>query len=96
VEYKMVEVSDFIDQVLQQDFAKAQPTFADIMGDKMGAALDQEKIAVAGQIFNGEEPEPQFADEEQLEMDLDDVEEEDFDDEELEDGAEEALEDDEE
>ena len=59
----MAEISDFIDQVIDQDFAKAQPTFAELIGDKMGNAMEQEKIAMAGQVFNGDEPDAEEADE---------------------------------
>ena len=59
----MAEISDFIDQVLDQDFAKAQPTFAELIGDKMNNAMEQEKIAVAGQVFNGVDPD---ADEDEI------------------------------
>ena len=59
----MAEISDFIDQVIDQDFAKAQPTFAELIGDKMSNAMEQEKIAMAGQVFNGDEPDAEEADE---------------------------------
>jgi len=46
---------DMIDLAYAQDFVKANTIFNDMMGDKMSAALDQEKIAVADQIFNDQE-----------------------------------------
>ena len=48
-------VADMIDLAYAQDFNKANTIFNDMMGDKMSAALDQEKIAVADQIFNDQE-----------------------------------------
>ena len=49
-----VNIDDFIDQVQNQDFSKASVTFADLMNAKTADALEQEKISLADQIFNGE------------------------------------------
>ena len=88
---KMVEVSDFIDQVLDQDFASAAPTFKDIMGDVMNQSLEQEKVKIADQMFNGVGSEAQ-TEPDVYELDLDgDDEIEDESEEELDAGAEEAL-----
>ena len=81
----MAEISDFINQVLDQDFANAQPTFAELIGGKMNDALEQEKIAVAGQIFNGEEPEEEI----EMEAENDDIDVDDVTDEEIEDAIDE-------
>jgi len=78
----MAEVTDFIDQVINQDFASAAPTFKDIMGDVMNQSLEQEKVKLADQMFNG------IGSEAQTEPDVYEV---DMDEEELEAGAEEAL-----
>lgn len=78
----MAEVADFIDQVINQDFASAAPTFKDIMGDVMNQSLEQEKVKLADQMFNG------IGSEAQTEPDVYEV---DMDEEELEAGAEEAL-----
>jgi hypothetical protein len=48
-------VADMIDFAYAQDFNKATEIFNDLIGDKMSSALDQEKIAVANQIFNAAE-----------------------------------------
>jgi hypothetical protein len=97
----MVETIDFINQVIDQDFSKAAPSFNDIITSKMSDALEAERINVAGQIFNGVEDREA---EDQYELDLDnpneddddvDDEDDDFEDEELEDAAEEALNDEE-
>jgi len=78
----MAEVVDFIDQVINQDFASAAPTFKDIMGDVMNQSLEQEKVKLADQMFNG------IGSEAQTEPDVYEL---DMDEEELEAGAEEAL-----
>lgn len=52
-----VNIDDFIDQVQNQDFSKASVTFADLMNTKTADALEQEKISLADQIFNGAEDE---------------------------------------
>jgi hypothetical protein len=88
---RMVEVSDFIDQVLDQDFASAAPTFKDIMGDVMNQSLEQEKVKIADQMYNGVGSEAQ-TEPDVYELDLDgDDEIEDETEEELDAGAEEAL-----
>lgn len=87
----MAEMIDFIDQVINQDFTDAGPTFADIMQDKMDAALEQEKVRVADMTFNGVEPEDP-ADGDQYEMDLDEPIEDDVD--ELEDDVDEVTDED--
>jgi len=74
----MAEIETFIDAVLNQDFSQAAPMFNELIGDKMNDALEQEKISVADQIFNGAEPE-----EEQLELDLEDGEVEETEDEDI-------------
>ena len=49
-------VQDFINQVQEKNFAKAEPTFKDMMTQKISDALDAEKIAVANAVHNGVEP----------------------------------------
>ena len=85
-------VADMIDLAYAQDFVKANTIFNDMMGDKMSAALDQEKIAVADQIFNDQEEtndeELEASDEAEDGEEVDDVESS----EEVDDEAEEAEE----
>ena len=88
-------VADMIDFAYAQDFNKATEIFNDLIGDKMSSALDQEKIAVADQIFNdAEETEDEEleasdeADEAEAGEEVDDVESS----EEVDDEAEEAEE----
>ena len=56
---------DLIQNALDQDFNKANQVFDTMMTDKMADLLDQAKVAIAGQMFNGEEPE-----DEQLDLDF--------------------------
>lgn len=81
-----MSIEDLINNVVDQDFAKAGPTFQELMQDRMNDALEQEKISIAGAIFNGEEPE----EEEEVEMeDNDDIDIEDVTDDEIEDAIDE-------
>ena len=65
----MENIEQLIQQANDKDFANANNTFVDIMNQKLADTLEQEKIKVSGQIYNGLESEE---DEEQLELDLDD------------------------
>ena len=69
----MENIEQLIQQAADKDYATANTTFVDIMNQKLGDALEQERIKVSGQIYNGLESEE---DEEQLELDLDDDTEE--------------------
>jgi len=69
-----MSVEDLINHITDENFSKAEITLNDLLADRMNDALEQEKIAVANQIYNGVDPE------DQLELDLD--EEDDLDDEE--------------
>lgn len=68
----MTMTTDMIQNALNKDYNKANEIFGEIMAQRVNDALDQEKIKLADQIYNG-------AEEEQLELDLedDDVGEED-------------------
>ena len=70
----METIEDLINSVADQDFTKAGPTFAEIMQARVADALEQEKIAVADQIFNGATEEDEEPDE-----DLDDITDEEMD-----------------
>mgnify|MGYP005637495627 FL=1 len=73
----MENIEQLIQQAADGDYAGGGQTFAEIMAAKMTDALDQERIKVSGEVYNGLEAE----DEEQLEFDLedDDSEEDDVD-----------------
>ena len=68
-------VQDLIKYSIDQDYTQASKTFGDIMTIKMNDILDQEKIRLSDQIYNGVEDEPE-EDGEQLDLDLDDGDEE--------------------
>ena len=69
-------IEDLVQAALDQNFNAAADIFGDVMGEKMSDALEQEKIAVANRIYNGEEPEEDIDfDEEDLELDDEDLEE---------------------
>ena len=66
----MENIEQLIQQAADKDFSAANTTFVDIMNQKMSDALEQEKIKVSGEVYNGLE------DEEQLELDFEDDESE--------------------
>ncbi len=51
----MSNIEDLINNVMDQDFAKAGPMFSELMQQKLTDALNQEKVRVAGAIFNDDE-----------------------------------------
>ena len=53
----MSEIKDLIQYALDQDYNKASEVFGDVMSVKISDLLDQEKVKLAGQIYNGEETE---------------------------------------
>lgn len=63
----MTMTTDMIQHALDKDYNKANDIFGEIMAQKVNDALDQEKIKLADQIYNGAEDEDQ-----QLELDLED------------------------
>jgi len=80
-------LQDMIQHALDQDYNKANDVFNDMMTVKMTDLLDQEKIKMSDQYYNGVDPEEEDDEEDdQLELDLetedDDEEEETWDDEE--------------
>ena len=77
-------LEDLVQHALDQDYNKANQIFGDLMGTKITDVLDQEKIRLADQIYNGVEE-----DEEQLELDLEDEDTESGDDDAAEEEAEE-------
>ena len=50
MEQIMAQIEDIINNVVNQDFSKAAPTFAEIMTQKVDDALEQEKKLVVGVI----------------------------------------------
>jgi len=70
-------IEDLVQSATNKDYTSASDIFNNIMGEKMAAALDQMKIGIASQIYNGEEPEPEVDDE--FDVDEEDLEVEDED-----------------
>mgnify|MGYP001357233693 FL=1 len=69
---------NFINAVTAKDFVSASKDFEDIMMAKVGDALDQEKINLASQVFNDEDPyEEEIDDTEESDEVVDNTEEED-------------------
>ena len=80
-------MADLVQHALDQDYNKANKVFGDVMGVRINDVLDQEKIKLADQLYNGVEPEEdEEVEDEQLELDLADQEE--TDEEDAEDGEE--------
>ena len=67
-------VQDLIQYSIDKDYTQASKTFGDIMTIKLNDLLDQEKIRLSDQIYNGVKDEPEEG--EQLDLDLDDGDEE--------------------
>tara|TARA_Y100000356_G_C11153588_1_gene232028 strand:- start:37 stop:408 length:372 start_codon:yes stop_codon:yes gene_type:complete len=81
-------MADLVQHALDQDYNKANKVFGDVMGVRINNVLDQEKVKLADQLYNGVEPgeDEEEAEDEQLELDLADQEE--TDEEDAEDGEE--------
>ena len=86
-------ITDMIQYALDQDFNKANDVFNSMMSVKMSDVLDQEKIKLADQLYNGGE-EDEDEDDEQLDFEFDEDEDDDdsLEDEDLEDDNEEEEE----
>tara|TARA_B100000131_G_scaffold284809_1_gene293664 strand:+ start:24 stop:422 length:399 start_codon:yes stop_codon:yes gene_type:complete len=64
---------NFINAVTAKDYVAASKEFEEMMLGKVDTALEQEKINLAGQIFNGEEPpEEEEEEEDHIENDAED------------------------
>ena len=85
-EVEVNPMQTFVDDILSKNFAGAQTTFNDLLGDKLNDALDAEKVALAQQVYNGADALED--DEEQYELNLEDDDEEEYEDD-LDDGGEE-------
>lgn len=79
---------NLVQTVFDQNYTAAFEIFNDMVDQKMQDALEQEKIAVADQIFNGhsaeggpedddyvvpEEPEDDYSEEEEIDVDIDEI-----------------------
>ena len=65
------EIQDMIQHAMNQEYSQANNIFGELMTVKLNDVLDQEKIRMADQIYNGVEDEEEIdPDDEQLELDL--------------------------
>ena len=72
---------NFINAITSKDYVAASKEFEEMMLSKIDTSMEQEKINLAGQIFNGETPPEDEDDEEEDHIEDDyDEEEEDLDD----------------
>ena len=69
-------LKDLVQHSLDQDYNKANKIFSDVISLKINDVLDQEKIKLADQLYNGKpaEEDDTEGDEDQLELDLDNEE----------------------
>jgi hypothetical protein len=71
-----MSVEDLINHITDENYSKAEITLNDLLADRMSDALEQEKIAVANQIYNDGESEEEI-DEDDLDEEDDDLDDED-------------------
>ena len=67
------EIQDMIQHAMNQEYSQANNIFGELMTVKLNDVLDQEKIRMADQIYNGVEDDEEELDpseDEQLELDL--------------------------
>ena len=58
----MTDIIDFLNNVTNKDYAKAETQFADLINGRLNDRLQNEKVKVAGMVFNNvieEDPEPE-------------------------------------
>lgn len=69
----MTDIENFIDAVVNKNYAKSNEMFSEILGQKVDQALDAEKIAMANVVFNNvEDPDDDDITDEELDEFLDD------------------------
>ena len=69
-------VETMIDAIQQKNLAQAKAHFEDIIGDKVNASLEAEKIRLANVVYNGSTEEADEV-EDEVEMEMDEVPSED-------------------
>ena len=68
-------IDDLVKHSLAQDYNKANEVFGNVMTTKLADVLDQTKMKLAGQIYNGDpEDEEEIEDEEDIENEEEEVE----------------------
>lgn len=70
-------IADLVQAALDKDYNKANEIFGQAISVKLDDVMDQERIKIAGQIYNGEEPEDEDIADEDLEADEMETHEED-------------------
>ena len=76
-------IQDLIKASLDKDYNNANKIFGEVMTIKMSDLLDQEKVRMADQVYNGAEEEEEELDDEDIEeLESDEEEDEEDDDEE--------------
>ena len=77
-------IQDLIKASLAKDYNNANKIFGEVMTIKMSDLLDQEKVRMADQVYNGAEEEEEELDDEDIEeLESDEEDEEDEDEEEV-------------
>ena len=66
-------VDDVLQAIQQKNIAVAKASFGDLMSQKVNDALENEKVAIANQIFNNA-PEEEEVEDEEVEVESDDEE----------------------
>ncbi len=69
------QINNLVQHALDQDYNKANKVFGELMSVKLTDVLDQEKIKMADQIYNGVEDPKDEENDDQLELDLETDEE---------------------
>jgi hypothetical protein len=67
------EIQNMIQHAMDNEYSQANNIFGELMTVKLNDLLDQEKVRLADQIYNGvedDEDETDIGDEDQLELDL--------------------------
>jgi hypothetical protein len=76
IEVQENPLAGLVQAALDKDYNKANEIFGQAISVKMDDVLDQERIKIAGQIFNGDDPEEDDDDEDvDNDEELDDEEE---------------------
>ena len=69
-------IEDLVRHSLDQDYNKANKVFGDLMSDKLNTVLDQAKMKIAGQIYNGDPEGEEETEETEEEIETEDEAEE--------------------
>ena len=89
-------IDDLVKYSLAQDYNKANEVFGTVITTKLADVLDQAKVKIAGQIFNGDPEDLEDPLEDEDFEETEETEEDEAEGEEVEDETEEEVEDDEE